>query len=227
VISDVKIGDFRSNARFVTGGHTTDTPHTMTYASVASSESVRNSIILAALNDLDVKMDEKYNAYLPAPITEKVWIVLGPEFGDDVGKRVLVVRALYGLKSSGATFRNHLAECMKYLGWNRCHSDRDLWMTAKTCHDSGVLYWEYILIYLDDILCVHHDPCAPIFKLDECFKMKEGSIQVPTFYLGAKMKKNVLPNGVVAWGMSSINYLQSAVHNVQEYLAAMSDDQKV
>jgi hypothetical protein len=53
---------------------------------------------------------------------------------------------------------------------------------------------------VDDILCVHHDPGTPLAKLDEYFKMKEGSIQVPIFYLGAKLKKTVLPNGVVAWG---------------------------
>jgi hypothetical protein len=77
-----------------------------------------------------------------------------------------------------------------------------------------------MLIYVDDILCVHHEPEAPLEKLDEHFKMKEGSIQVPTFYLGAKLKNIVLPNGVVAWGMSSSKYVQYAVQNVQEYHTA-------
>jgi hypothetical protein len=40
------------------------------------------------------------NAYLTAPITEKVWTVLGTEIEDDDGKRVLIVIALYGLKSA-------------------------------------------------------------------------------------------------------------------------------
>jgi hypothetical protein len=71
-------------------------------------------------------------------------------------------------------------------------------MKAETGPDDGVLYWAYILIYVDDILCVHHDPDAPLEKLDEYFKMKEGYIHVPTFYLGAKLKKTVLSNGVVA-----------------------------
>jgi hypothetical protein len=57
--------------------------------------------------------------------------------------------------------------------------------------------------------------------------MKDGSIQVPTFYLGAKLKKTVLPNGVVSWGMSSSKYVQSAVRNVKEYLAALPGDQKL
>jgi hypothetical protein len=95
---------------FVAGRHTTDTPHSMTYESVVSRESVRVELPLAALNDLDVKMADIENAYLTAPITEKVWTVLGPEFGDDTGKRALIVRSLYGLKSAGAAFRNHLAD---------------------------------------------------------------------------------------------------------------------
>jgi hypothetical protein len=67
------------------------------------------------LNDLYVKMADIENAYLTAPITEKFWTVLGPYFLDDSDKRALTVRALYGLKSAGSAFRNHLSECMKHL----------------------------------------------------------------------------------------------------------------
>jgi hypothetical protein len=227
MIFDVKMEDFRRKARLVAGGHTTDTPHAMTYASVVSREPVTVALTLAALNDLDVKMADIENAYLTAPITEKVWNVLGPEFVYDAGKRALIVRVLYVLNSAGAAFRNHLDECMKHLGWNPCRADRDLWMKAETLPDEGVLYWAYILIYMDAILCIHHDPGAPLAKLDEYFKMKECSIQVTTFYLGAKLKKTVLPNGVVAWGMSSSKYVQSAVQNVQYYLEALPGEQKL
>jgi hypothetical protein len=51
--------------------------------------------------------------------------------------------------------------------------------------------------------------------------MNEGSIQVPNFYLGAKLKKTVLPNGMVAWGMSSRKYVKYADQNVQEYMEAL------
>jgi hypothetical protein len=227
MIFDVKMEDFRRKARFVVCGHTADTPHAMTYASVVLRESVIIALTLAALNNLNVKMADIENAYLTAPITEKIWTVLGPEFGDDAGKRALIVRALYGLKSAGAAFRNHLSECMKYLGWEPCHADRDLWMKAETRPNNDVRYWAYILIYVDGILCVHHDPGTPLAKLDEYFKMKEGSIQVPTFYLGVELKETVLPNGVIAWGMSSTKYVQSAVQNVQEYLAALPGDRKL
>jgi hypothetical protein len=137
------------------------------------------------------------------------------------------VRSIYGLNSSGVAFMNHLSECMKHLVWISCRADRDLWMKAEILPDDGVLYWSYILIYVDDILCVHHDPRAPLAKLDEYFKMKKGSIQVPTFYLDAKLKNNILSNGVVSWSMSSSKCVQSAVQNVQEYLEALPGDQKL
>jgi hypothetical protein len=56
--------------------------------------------------------------------------------------------------------------------------------------------------------------------------MKEGSIQVPNLYLGAKLKNTVLPNGVVSWVMCSRKYVQSALQNVQEYLVALPGDQQ-
>jgi hypothetical protein len=100
MIFDIKMEDFRHKARFVAGGHTTDTPHAMTYASIVSRESVRIALTLDALNDLDVKMVDIENAYLTVPITEKVWTVLGTAFGDDAGKCALIVQALYGINSN-------------------------------------------------------------------------------------------------------------------------------
>jgi hypothetical protein len=108
--------NFQRKARLVAGGHMTEVSSaTMTYASVVSRESVRIALTLAALNDLEVKTADIENAYLTAPIGEKIWCTLGPEFGGDAGKRAIIVRALYGLKSAGASFRNHLADCMRHL----------------------------------------------------------------------------------------------------------------
>jgi hypothetical protein len=135
------------------------------------------------------------------------------------------VRSLYGLKSAGAAFRNNLAECMEHLGWHPCRADRDLLMKDETRPDDGVSYWAYMLMYVDEMLCVHHDSGSPLAKLDDYFKMKEGSIHVPTLYLGAKLRKTVLPNGVVAWVMNSSKYVQSDVQNVKEYLAKLPGDQ--
>jgi hypothetical protein len=109
------------------------------------------------------------------------------------------------------------------LGWKPCLADRDLWMKEETRPDDGVKYWAYILIYVDDILCVNHEPGTSLDHIDKYFKMKPGSIMEPTFNLGAKIKKTVMSNGVVDWGMSSSKYVQAAVQNVQEYLKENGD----
>ena len=98
----------------------------MTYGSVLSSESVRLSLMLAALNTLEVKCGNVMNAYMTAPITGKVWTILGPEFGADAGKKSIIVCALYGLKSAGAGFQAHLCLCMRGLGYLPCLADPDL-----------------------------------------------------------------------------------------------------
>jgi hypothetical protein len=182
MIFDVKMEDFRRKARLMAGGHTTDAHHVATYASVVSREYVRIALTLASMNDLDVMMGDIQNSYLTAPITEKVWNVLGPEFGEEAGKRSLIVRALYGLKSAGAAFRNHLASCMDHLGWKPCIADRYLWMKEETRPDDDMKYWAYILIYVDGILCVYHDPGTSLAQIDKYFKMKPGTIMEQTFY---------------------------------------------
>jgi hypothetical protein len=99
MIFDVKM-DFTRKARYVAGGHMTDPPVSITYSSVVSQDSVRIAFVLAALNDINVLATDIGNAYLNAHPRERVYTTAGPEFGPELqGKHVLIVRALYGLKS--------------------------------------------------------------------------------------------------------------------------------
>lgn len=218
MVYDVKMENFQRKARLVAGGHMTEiTSSTVTYASVVSRESVRIALTLAALNDLEVKTADIENAYLTAPIGEKIWCRLGPEFGDDAGKKAVVVRALYGLKSAGASFRNHLADCMRHLGYESCKADHDIWFKAETRPEDGYQYYSYCLLYVDDILMIHHNGVKALKEIDHFFKTKPNSIGDPDYYLGAKLRPITLPNGVIAWGMSSSKYIRAAVANVKEY----------
>ena len=88
------------------------------------------------------------NAYLTAPIIEKVWTVLGKEWGPDAGKKAIIMRALYGLKSASAVFCKHLADCMRVIGYKSCPDDHDLWYKAAVDLD-GDKYYSYILCYID------------------------------------------------------------------------------
>jgi hypothetical protein len=104
MIFDVKIEDFRQKARLVAGGHRTKAPATITYASMVSRETVCLALTIASLNDLQVKVRDVLNAYITAPVKEKVWTILGPEFGHAAGISALIVHALYRLICAGAAF---------------------------------------------------------------------------------------------------------------------------
>ena len=95
--------DFTRKARLVASGHMTDPPSDMTYSSAVSRESFRIAFLIAALNSLEIQSADKGNAYLNSSTNEKVYTTAGPEFGADEGKTIIIVRALYGLKSSGAS----------------------------------------------------------------------------------------------------------------------------
>mmetsp|Transcript_165 Transcript_165/g.263 ORF Transcript_165/g.263 Transcript_165/m.263 type:complete len:116 (-) Transcript_165:986-1333(-) len=95
------------------------------------------------------------NAYLNAPTKEKVYIITGPEFGPEEGRVAVIVRALYGLKSSGAMWRSHFAATLFDLGFISCLADPVVWLHPAT-KENGKEYHEYILVYVDDLLVCSH-----------------------------------------------------------------------
>ena len=120
--------DFTRKARWVLDGHKTPDPIGSTYAGVVSRESVRIAFTYAALNDIDVFAADVRNAYLQAPSSQKDYIICGPEFGlENVGKIALIQRALYGGKSAGKYFRNHLRLYIKHLSYESYPADPDVW----------------------------------------------------------------------------------------------------
>ena len=72
MIFDIKMEDFRRKEVLAEGGHVTEPTATTTYASVASMETVRIALTVAALNDLQVRKVEIQNAYIQAPVAENI-----------------------------------------------------------------------------------------------------------------------------------------------------------
>jgi hypothetical protein len=70
MIFDIKMEDFRQKARLVAGGHLTEAPATIIYASVVSRETVCLALTFASLNDLEVKVGNVLSAYITAPVKE-------------------------------------------------------------------------------------------------------------------------------------------------------------
>ena len=219
MIFDVKMGEnFCRKARMVAGGHMTETPSSITYASVVSQDSVRIALLIAALNDLKVLGRDIQNAYLTAPCREKVFTYAGPEFGSDKGKLMIAVRALYGLKSSGAAFRDFLAEELHDAGYTPSKADPDVYM-RPAIKSNTFEYYEYILTYVDDVLCISDNPMATMEQIQKKFKLKDDKVEPPDNYLGAQLTKMYNESNHECWAMSSDAYCSAAVDNVEATLA--------
>ena len=218
LIFDIKMGEnFRRKARMVAGGHVTKTPSVLTYSSVVSRDSVRICLTIAALNGLKVLACDIQNAYLTAQCREKIWTRAGPEFGSDAGKTMLITRALYGLKSSGAAFRALLSQTIYDLGYRPSKADPDVHMRPAVKPD-GTKYYEYVLCYVDDVLSISNDPMETMKGIQNKFKLKDDKIEEPTSYLGAQLSKMTNVEGTECWAMASDQYCDAAVNNVSEVL---------
>jgi Reverse transcriptase (RNA-dependent DNA polymerase) len=218
LIFDVKMGEnFRRKARFVAGGHTTEVPSTLTYASVVSRDSVRIALTIAALNGLQVLACDIQNAYLTADCREKIWTRAGPEFGSEAGTVFLIKKALYGLKSAGAAFRALLAETLHDIGYTPTKADPDVWLRPAVKSD-GFEYYELVLCYVDDILSISADPADALKGLQATFKLKDDKIEVPDIYLGAELGRMQVDDAW-CWTMSAEKYVAASVKNVEEALA--------
>ena len=92
-----------------------DPPLDSVYSGVVSLRSLRLVIFLAELNGLQLYAADIGNAYLEAQTKEEVCIYGGPEFrylGLE-GHLLVIVRALYGLKTSGARWHDRFADTLR------------------------------------------------------------------------------------------------------------------
>lgn len=74
-------------------------------------------------------------------------------------------------------------------------------------------------MYVDDVLACSHDPKGIMLGIAAKFDIKNDEIEEPKLYLGGNVEKFQLPNGKVAWSLTSNSYVQGAVDTVQRLLA--------
>ena len=107
---------------------------------------------------------------------------------------------------------------MEFLNFKSCLADPDMWM-RPAIKSNGNTYYEYILLYVDDALVVSENAESILRnELGRYFYLKEESIGPPTIYLGGRVRKVQLENGVWAWSFSSSQYVQSSIKNVEVYV---------
>jgi len=125
-VFDVKL-DLTHKARYVAGGHLTNSPTSMTYSSVVSRDSVKIGFLTAAFNNVDILAGCKQNEYLNAKTKERIYFIAGDEWKSNKDRIVVVVRALCGLKSSALQLRNHISDVVgNKLGFTSSLADPDV-----------------------------------------------------------------------------------------------------
>ena len=66
---------------------------------------------------------------------------------------MLITRALYGLKTSSASFRSYLAETLYELSYTPTKAGPDVWL-RKSVKSDRFQYYEMVLCYVDYVLCI-------------------------------------------------------------------------
>lgn len=203
--------DLRHKARFVAGGHLTDTPKDVCYSGVVTLKTMRLALVAGEVNGLKVGVGDIGNAYLEAYTNEKVCFIAGGEFGELEGCLLIIVKALYGLKSSGARFHDKLADTLRDMGFKQCLADADLWMREQEDH------YEYICVYVDDLMVIMKHPTKFFDILINEYKYKLKGVGEPQYHLGGNFGRD--PDGVLYW--SARTYIDKSLGNYERLFGAL------
>ncbi|GFH48994.1 gag-pol polyprotein [Chaetoceros tenuissimus] len=121
------------------------------------------------------------------PTKEKCFIKCGPEFGDRHGCITLIVKALYGLRTSAEHFHSLLADFLRGLGFTPSKFDRDVWLCRRIGGKKSDLDvqndgYDYICTHVNNFKIVAQKPEHLLKKIQEYFLVKEhGPLK---YYLG-------------------------------------------
>ena len=137
----------------------------------------------------------------------------GIEFGELADEVLIVEKALYSLKSSGAAFRAFLAQTFDKMGFQSSIADPDVWLRPVTKPD-GEQYYEYIICYIDDVLGISMNAKELLQEIQKDFKFKKDKIEPPSMYQGAQLERKSL-NGKWMWTMCSWDYIKLSVANIE------------
>jgi hypothetical protein len=75
-----------------------------------------------------------------------------------------------------------------------------------------------LLVYVDDVLTISHEPKVLIDAIGEYYKVKPRSDREPNIYLGANVEKVQMPDGREVWAMSPRNYVKMLSRLSKVYL---------
>jgi hypothetical protein len=154
---------------------------------------------------MTTKVADVGNAYLEAYTREKVYVVVGEGFGELSGHTLIIEKALYGLRSSGARFHEKFADTLRDMGYTPCKADPDVWLK-----DCGTHY-EYVCVYVDDLMVMGKTPDDFFGTLTDTYGYKLKGVGDPAYHLGGNFFRD--EDGTLAWGARS--YVEKMLVNYE------------
>ena len=129
---------------------------------------------------------------------------------------------MYGLKSSGAEWKKTFASYIRHtLGYEPCTGADDNVYLKPSKDSNGNEYYSYLIVYVDDVLCLDKDPDRVLRMVNRDYRLKEPPAP-PTMYLGADFSAyEVQVNDdiqVKCWAMSADSHIKKAIQVVKEKL---------
>lgn len=212
-IFDVK-QDLRRRARLVAGGHMTDPIKESSYSGVVSLRSFRICIFLGELNGLNIGSADISSAYLEAYTQEKVVFTAGEEFGELKGHTLIIVKALYGLRSSGKRFNERISDTLRQIGFKPSRADSEVWMREYNEH------YEYICLYVDDLAVMAENPSDIFRMLREVGGYKIREEDGIKYHIGGDFTRD--PDGTLCYGAKT--YIKRMLANYQRMFGTMPQE---
>ena len=115
-----------------------------------------------------------------------------------VGMSLQIVKALYGLKTSGHEWYAELNDTMRTLGYQSARGDSSVWYVFNPRTE----LYDYVAYHVDDFIVISDRPDLFIDRLKEIYDIT-GNV-LPTFHLG--MDLQVINH--YHWRISSYSYIK-------------------
>ena len=135
--------DFRHKAKLVIGGHMTEAPATITYASVVSRETVRIALTITSLNDLEVKLGDILNAMNRHLLQKRC----GPLWVLSLARMLVRLQQLLehymALNQQEQLLKVTLPNAWTLRRYASSKANPDLWLKQKIRPDDRVQYYSY------------------------------------------------------------------------------------
>ena len=160
--------DGRHKARLVADGHLTPERIENIFSGVVSLRNLRLVIFPGILNNLDLWGADIGNAYLEAFTDESLYIVAGPEFQQLEGYILMLLKALYGLKSSGKRWAEVIHDILRDMKLLPSEADPCIWLRKSP----NLRCYEYIAVYVDALCIAAESPSTIIQFLKTNYHLK-------------------------------------------------------